>query len=172
MVSSKATTVAAYLKELPSDRRDALAKVRAVIRENLPSGYEEVMQYGMISYIVPLARFPQTYNGQPLALASLASQKGNMALYLMSVYGDPSTRRWFEAAWKKSGKKLDMGKSCIRFKRIDDVPLEVVGGVIARVPVEAFITHYERSRPSPRKATTKKATTKKATTKKAPRERR
>jgi hypothetical protein len=166
MVSSKATTVAAYLKELPPDRRDAIAKVRAVIRENLPDGYQEVVQYGMISYVVPLSRFPDTYNGQPLAVASLASQKGNMALYLMSVYGDLGTRRWFEIAWKKSGKRLDMGKSCVRFKRLDDVPLDVVGGVIARIPVDTFVAQYERSRPAPKKTATKKTATKKTATKK------
>jgi hypothetical protein len=157
MVSSKATTVEEYLASLPPERRAALAAVRKVIKKNLPRGYEEGMQYGMIGYYVPLTRFPKTYNGQPLGVAALASQKGHMSLYLMSVYGDPETQRWFQSEYKKSGKKLDMGKSCVRFKSPDDLALDVVGKVIARCGVDEFLARYEalRSKPTKKKAARK-----------------
>lgn len=146
VVQSKAKTVEEYLAELPTDRRQALSVVRDIIRRNLPEGYHETMQYGMISYVVPLERFPDTYNGQPLAIASLASQKGHASLYLMNVYGDKATRDWFTKEYKASGKRLDMGKSCVRFRRLDDLPLELIGKAIARTPVEAYIRHYEEAR--------------------------
>ena len=145
MVSSPARTVEQYLADLPPERRYALEVVRTVILENLPSGYQEGMQFGMIGYYVPLERFPETYNGQALTIAGMASQKNHMSLYLMSVYGHPETRRWFQKAYKESGKKLDMGKSCIRFRTVNDLPLEVVGQAIGKVSVEDYIAHYERS---------------------------
>jgi hypothetical protein len=120
--------------------------VREVVLENLPEGYEEGMQYGMIGYYVPLERYPNTYNKQPLTVAALASQKNYMSLYLMGVYGDPRTREWFEERFAASGKKLNMGKSCVRFRKLDDLPLEVVGEAIARIPPNEFIEHYESSR--------------------------
>lgn len=136
------TTVAQYLKQLPADRRAELARVRDVVNANLPEGYEEGIQYGMIGWYVPLARFPDTYNGQPLGIAALASQKQYMALYLNGVYADPALEAWFKRAFAASGKKLDMGKSCVRFKTADALPLDVIGETIAKVPVEALLAKY------------------------------
>ena len=136
---SEAATVAEYLDSLPDDRRDGLEAVRRVILTNLPPGYVETMNWGMISYEVPLEVYPDTYNGKPLMYAALASQKHHMALYLTGVYSSEAERAAFEDAYRASGKRLDMGKSCVRFKRIDDLPLDVVGATIAAVPVEAFV---------------------------------
>ncbi len=146
MASSTARTVDEYLAELSPDRRAAIAAVRKVILDNLPKGYEEVMLYGMIAYVIPLKRYPVTYNKQPIGIAALASQKNYMSVYLMNVYGDNDTERWFTEAFKASGKKLDMGKSCVRFKKLDDLPLDVIGQGIARTPVGEFIALYEASR--------------------------
>jgi hypothetical protein len=145
-VKSDATSVEGYLASLPAERRAAIGAVRDAVLAQLPTGFEEVMQYGMISYVVPLRRYPGTYNGQPLAVASLANQKNHMALYLMGVYGDDDARQWLRERWTATGRKLDMGKSCVRFKRLDDVPLDLVGEAIARTSVEDFIARYERSR--------------------------
>jgi hypothetical protein len=174
MVSSKATTVAKYLAELPADRRAAISRVRDTILANLPEGYEEGMQYGMIGYYVPLSRFGDTYNGQPAGIAALASQKQYMALYLMTVYGDPKTEAWFRGAFAKAGKKLDMGKSCVRFKTLEDLPLSVIGETIARVGVDEFLAKMQAVKGSARKARAakkapaKKTPAKKASAKKAP----
>lgn len=146
MVSSKAATVKEYLDSLPEDRRKAISAVRRVIKKNLPRGFEEGMQFGMIGYYIPLSRYPDTYNGHPIGPAGLASQKQYMSLYLMTVYGDPKMRKWFEGAFKEAGKKLDMGKSCVRFKKLEDLPLDVIGEAIARVDVDTFIAQYEKSR--------------------------
>ena len=131
---------------LPDDRRAAMSAVRDVILANLPDGYVESMNWGMISYEVPLSRYPDTYNKQPLGYAALASQKRYMSLYLMGAYGDPATREWFERAYAASGKKLDMGKSCVRFKKLEDLPLDVVAEVIARTPVAKLLEQYEAAR--------------------------
>jgi hypothetical protein len=152
MVQSGARTVARYLAELPASRRAALEVVRSVILENLPAGFEEGMEYGMIGYYVPLQRYSETYNGQPLCIAGLASQKNHMAVYLMSVYGHAGTRRWFEKAYRQSGKKLDMGKSCLRFRSLDDLALPVVGEAIRRVSLDAYVAAYEASRRGKRPA--------------------
>ncbi len=146
MVQSKAQTVKEYLAELPPDRRKAIEAVRKVILANLPEGFEEGMGYGMIAYYVPLSRFPNTYNGQPLPIAALASQKNYMSVYLMCVYGDKKTLDWFTAGYKASGKKLDMGKSCVRFKKLEDLPLDLIGEAVGRVSVEKFREIYEQSR--------------------------
>jgi hypothetical protein len=151
MVSRRAETVEKYLATFPPDRRAALETIRNVIRKNLPPGFEEGMQYGMIGYYVPLSRYPTTYNGQALGAVALASQKGYMSLYLMSVYGDPKLKAWFEGAYRAAGKKLDMGKSCVRFKKVEDVPLDVIGEVIARLDVDRFIATYESARAKVRK---------------------
>jgi len=146
---SKANTVEQYLAALPPDRRDAINAVRKVILKNLPDGFEEVMQYGMISYVVPFKLFPAGYHcdpSQPLCFAGLASQKNHMAIYLMTVYGHKETEEWFKKAYKASGKKLDMGKSCVRFKKLEDLPLDVIGQAIARVPVDKYIAAYQQSR--------------------------
>jgi hypothetical protein len=145
-VRSDAATVEEYLAALPDDRRNAIAAVREVILENLPAGFEEGMQYGMIGYYVPLERYPETYNGEPRGVAALASQKRYMALYLMLVYGGESAASWFRERWEATGRKLDMGKSCVRFRRLEDVPLDVVGEAIARTSLDDFIAAYERSR--------------------------
>lgn len=144
-MQSDAATVEAYLAELADDRRRTISAVRSVILENLPAGFEEGMQYGMIGYYVPLERYPDTYNGQPLALAGLASQKRHLALYLMCMYG-PEDETAFRESWSATGKKLDMGKSCVRFRTLEDVALEVVGEAIAKTSVDDFIAVYERSR--------------------------
>ncbi len=143
MVSSKASTVKEYLASLPEDRRNALSQVRKVIRKNLAAGFKEGMQYGMIGYFVPLSVYPDTYNGQPLGVVALASQKNNMAIYLMCVYANSEIEAWFQAAWAKTGKKLNMGKSCVRFKTIDDVALDVIGETVSKMTVENFIARHE-----------------------------
>jgi hypothetical protein len=146
MPRSSAATVEEYLQELPEERRAVVAAVREVILRNLPAGYREGMSWGMISYEVPLERYPNTYNGQPLSYAALAAQKNYYAVYLMTAYGDPERESWFREEYRKAGKKLDMGKSCVRFRRLEDLPLELIGRVIAATPPEAWIAIYEASR--------------------------
>lgn len=140
------TTVRQYLAALPKDRRDALQAVREIILENLDDDYEEGIQYGMIGYYVPHRVFPAGYHcdaAQPVPFAGLASQKNYMSLYLMCIYSDPKQQDWFRKAWARTGKKLDMGKSCVRFKKLDDLPLGVIGQTIKRVPAKKFIANYE-----------------------------
>ena len=149
---SKTATVAEYLASLPPDRRAVVSAIRDVIRANLDRDYEEGMQYGMIHWYVPLSRFPKTYNGQPLCIAGLASQKGYMTLYLLGVYGDPELSAWFRTAFAKAGKQLDMGKSCVRFRSLDALPLEVIGETIRRVPVERFLAQYQDARAGSKRA--------------------
>lgn len=159
-MKSNAKTVNEYLDALPEDRRAAISTVREVILANLPKGYEECMSYGMIGYVVPHSIYPAGYHCDPklpLPYANLASQKNHMALYLMCVYGDKLTEQWFRKAWQAAGKKLDMGKSCVRFKKLEDVSLEVIGQVIARVPVKEYIGRIEKVLGT----TSKKATRKK-----------
>lgn len=136
-------TVEAYIASLPADRRDVLMRVRELILKNLPNGYEEGMLYGMIGYYVPLSVYPDTYNGLPLGYVALASQKNHMSLYIMSVYGE--NEQSFRIAYKKTGKKLDMGKSCVRFKKFDDLPAKLIAKTIASIPPKQFISHYEES---------------------------
>ena len=134
-MKSMAATVEEYLESLPEDRRAAISAVREVILANLPEGYVECMTYGMIGYVVPHSLYPKGYHcdpKMPLPFANLGSQKNHMAIYLMCVYGDPATEQSFRKAWLATGKKLDMGKACVRFKKIEDVPLYVIGQVIAR----------------------------------------
>ena len=150
MAQSAVQTVEEYLNELSADRREAITATRNVILEHLPEGYDETMQYGMISYVIPLERYPVTYNRLPLAYASLASQKNYMSLYLMNVYGDTETERWFTERYKASGRKLNMGKSCVRFKTLEDLPLDLIGEVIAWTTVVDFIERYEAARASVR----------------------
>ena len=140
---SDAPTVDAYLADLPEERREPIAALRSVILEHLPEGFEEGMQYGMIGYYVPLERFPDTYNGEPLSVAALASQKRHMALYMMGIYGADDA--WFRERWEATGHKLNMGKSCVTFRRLDDVPLDVVGEAIARVSVDDLIAAHEQA---------------------------
>ena len=145
MPKSKAETVDEYLAELPEERRDAIAAVRKVILANLPDGYQEMMQFGMIGYVIPLERYPMTYNGQALQYAALASQKNYMSLYLMNIYGDEAVERWFVERYKATGKRLDMGKACVRFKNLQDLSIDLVGEAIALTSVSKFIERYEAS---------------------------
>jgi hypothetical protein len=145
-MQSKAATVAQYLAELPPDRRQEVERVRQVIRQNLGAGYEEGMQYGMIGFYVPHSIYPAGYHcdpKQPLPFAGLASQKNYLSLYCMSMYDEGEDLTWFHKEWKKTGKKLDMGKCCIRFQRADDLALDVIGQAIKRMPVERWIKFYE-----------------------------
>lgn len=146
MVSSSATTVAEYLASLPLEKRSVIEAVRSVILAHIPKGYEEGMIYGMIGYYIPLEQYPNTYNDQPLCYVALAAQKNYFSLYLMSVYGNPAIQAWFEAEFAESGKKLDMGKSCVRFKKLEDLPLKLIGQTIAKTSPKAFIEYYELSR--------------------------
>lgn len=147
MSAATAKTVDDYLASLPVGRRSDIEAVRKVILSHLPEGYAECIQYGMIAYVVPHRLYPAGYHcdpRQPLQYAALASQKNYMSLYLMTVYGDRDTEQWFRKAFQAAGKKLDMGKSCVRFRKLDDLPLDVIGQVIARVPVRAYIAHIEK----------------------------
>jgi uncharacterized protein DUF1801 len=150
-MAKKAATVSEYLAALPPDRRAAIEHVRKVILENLPKGYQESLTWGVLSYEVPLARLPETYNGQPLGYVALASQKNYMSLHLMNVYGDEKAARWFKSAFKATGKKLEMGKACIRFKKVEDLPLEVVAEAIRRTPMDEWVRIYQASRAKGRK---------------------
>lgn len=151
MVQSKAASVADYLAELPPERRKPIEAVRKVVRKNLPKGYEESMQFGMIAWCVPLKRYPKTYNGAPLMYAALAAQKSYMSLYLMCVYAHAGEEARFAEKFRATGRKLDMGKSCIRFKSLDDLPLELIGETVASTGVDDFIALYEKARGTKKK---------------------
>lgn len=171
--------VTQYLAALPEDRRNALTKVRAAIAKSVPKGYVETIEFGMISWVVPLSRYPNTYNGRPLILAALGSQKNHMAVYLMGIYGDPKLRASFESAYRATGKRFDVGKSCVRFKSLNDLPLQVIMDAVGAIEVDAFTAAYERARspntagnasatkkaPAPRKSATKTAPARKPTAK-------
>ena len=146
MVRSNAATVEEYLNELASDRREQIEAVRNVVLDNLPEGYAESMNWGMISWEIPLDRYPKTYNKQPLMYAALTSQKNYMSLYLMCVYVHGGTQTEFERRFKASGKKLNMGKSCVRFKTTDDLPMDLIADTIASTPVDDYIKSYEAAR--------------------------
>jgi hypothetical protein len=145
-MQSDAATVEAYLDGLPGERREVVSAVRTAVLERLQPGFEEGMQYGMSGYYVPLERYARTTNGQPLSLAGLASQKRHVSLYLMAVYGDEEEGARFRAEWEATGRRLDMGKSCVRFRRLEEVPLDVVGDAVGRTSVDELIGLYERSR--------------------------
>ena len=154
-MQSKATTVDQYLAELPEDRRAAIQAVRKVILKNLDKDFEEGMQYGMIGYFVPHGIYPAGYHcdpKQPLPFACLASQKNHMALYMMCLYGSGSEADRFQKEWAKTGKKLDMGKSCIRFKKLEDLALDVIGDAIRGVPATKYIEFYETAIKTARKS--------------------
>ncbi len=140
------TTPEEYIAALHQDRAEQLSRLREVVLQRLPDGYVEQIDFGMIAYVIPLETYPETYNGHPLMYAAIASQKRHMAVYLMNVYGDEETLRWFTDGYAASGKKLDMGKSCVRFKKLEDLPLDLIGDVIARTPVAEYIAGYEASR--------------------------
>jgi len=173
-MQSKATTVEQYLKELPEDRRAAISAIRNMIRKNLDKDFEEGIQYGMIGYYVPHRIFPDGYHcdpKQPLPFVSVASQKNHMAVYLMCIYMDRSEEE-FRKAWLKTGKKLDMGKSCIRFKKLEDVALDVIADVIRNVTAKGFVARYQEefqkiAANKPVKKTAAKKTVRKAVKKSA-----
>jgi len=146
MASSKAKTVEEYLAELPEDRRTVIASVRALVNRHIPDGYVEAMSWGMIAWEVPLSRYPTTYNKQPLPYVALAAQKQYYALYLTVCYANSAQDVVLRNAYADAGKRLDMGKSCLRFKSPDDLLSEVIGGVIASTPVDTLIAQYEASR--------------------------
>ncbi|MBL8764270.1 MAG: DUF1801 domain-containing protein [Phycisphaerae bacterium] len=147
-MQSKAKTVAEYLASLPEDRRAAISAVRKVILDNLDAGYEEGMAYGAIGYHVSRRVYPAGYHCDPrlpLPFAGLGSQKHHMSLGIMCNYGGTEEEKWFRAAWVKAGKKLDMGKCCVRFKRLEDVPLEVIAESIRRMPARKYVERYEEA---------------------------
>ena len=144
-MKSTAPTVEAYLAELSPERRTAIDTVRETILTHLPPGYEEVMNWGMIAYEVPLSVYPNTYNGQPLMYAALASQKNHMAVYLTGIYTTEEARNKFEAAYRATGKRFDAGKSCVRFRKLDDLPLDLIGRSIASTDPDSFIAGYEQA---------------------------
>jgi uncharacterized protein YdhG (YjbR/CyaY superfamily) len=149
VANMSASSVTQYLAALPADRRAALSTVRKVINANVPDGYEEGMQFGMIGWYVPLSVYPAGYGENPkvpLPLVGLASQKSGMVLHFLCFYGHPTLSAWFISEYKKSGKKLDMGKGCVRFKKLEYLALDVVGRTIARVPVEEHIANYRAAR--------------------------
>ena len=147
-MQSNASSPEEYIAEMPVDRRDAFKKLRATIKENLPEGFEEVMSYGMIGYVVPHSRYPAGYHvnpALPLGLINIASQKNFIAVYHMGVYADPALLKWFTAAHAKaSAKKLDMGKSCIRYKKPEDIPFDLIGQLASKLTPDEWITRYEK----------------------------
>lgn len=145
-MASKPASVEQYLAALPPDRRAAIQAVREVILKNLDKGYEEGIQYGIIGYYVPHSIYPAGYHcdpKQPLPFGGIASQKNYMSLYLGCIYGNEKEQAWFREAWAKTGRKLDMGKACIRFKKLEDLPLDVIGEAVRRVSLKGFLDAYE-----------------------------
>ena len=138
------SAVSDYLDSLPDEDRKVLSAVRKMIRKNIPKGYKEALYYGKyIGYVIPLSRYPNTYNKQPLGLVGVAKQKNYYSLYMLAPYGDPKELARFKEGFAKAGKKLNMGKSCVRFKKIDDLPLDVIGDSLKRYPVDEYIRRYE-----------------------------
>ncbi len=146
-MQSKASNVADYLASLPEDRRIAIEAVRKVILANLDKDFEEGMTYGMIGYFIPHRIYPAGYHcdpKQPVPYINLASQKNHLALYIMGLYIDEDQAKWFVEAWEKTGKKLDKGKACIRFKKLEDLALDVIGQTVKRTPVKKYLAQYEQ----------------------------
>jgi hypothetical protein len=146
MASSSAPTPEHYIDELPPDRAEVVSRVRDVIRANLPRGYQESMLWGMITYSIPLERYPNTYNGQPLTYVALAAQKNHFSLYLTCLYTDPAESEWFRSEFERAGRKLDMGRSCVRFRKLEDLPLDVIGQAVAQTPPDRYIERYEAAK--------------------------
>ncbi len=173
MPEAKPTTIAAYLKALPEDRRTAVEAIRATINANIDKTFAEGVQYGMPAWFVPHSVYPAGYHcdaKQPLPFASVASQKNHIGIYLFCIYQDEEIRGWFVDAWKATGKKLDMGKACIRVKKLDDVPLDVLGKLFKKVKAKNYIERYDGVRPDGPQgmnAKVSKKTTKKITKKTA-----
>jgi hypothetical protein len=142
MFQNNAKTIGEYVASLPPERQRVVRQLRSFVKKHLPKGYKEQIGWGAITYAVPLKVLPDTYNGEPLCYAAIAAQKNYYSLYLMSAYGDPKQMKWMADEFKKRGKKLDMGKSCLRFKSLDDLPLNVVGEVVASTPMDAYVARY------------------------------
>jgi|SRR6476620_3184227 len=147
-MQSKATTVDQYINELPEDRKKVVAELRSVIKANIPEGFEETMGYGMITYVVPHSKYPPGYHCDPklpLPFISFASQKNFIAIYHMGIYADPKLLAWFtEAHAKATSKKLDMGKSCMRYKKPDDIPYTLIGELVSKISPDEWIAVYEK----------------------------
>jgi hypothetical protein len=143
---SDAKTVDAYLAELPDDRRAVVSRVREVVSSAMPPGYVETVAWGMITWSVPLERYPHTYNGQPLGYVALAAQKRHYSLYLMGLFPGSDEERELRERWAATGRRLDMGKSCLVFRGVDDLALDVVKDVVASMSVERFLENYEHAR--------------------------
>jgi len=175
-MAAKPTTVKQYIDSVPEERRAAIRAVRAAVNKGLPKGYKEGVQYGMIGWYVPHSIYPDGYHcdsTQGVPFAGLASQKNHMGLYLMCTYMDEKHLAWFQKAWAKSGKKLDMGKACVRFKKLDDVPLDVVTEAVRRAPVDKFLARYDSLIPeSAKKKIAKNKATKKKKKKKTAKKKR
>lgn len=148
MFQNQARTVGEYVAALPAERRAVVSKLRTFVKKHLPKGYQEQIGWGAITYAVPLTVLPDTYNGEPLCYAAIAAQKSHYSLYLMSAYGDPKQAKRLAAEFKKRGKKLDMGKACLRFKSLDDIPLDVIGDIVASTPMDAYVARYRAARKS------------------------
>jgi hypothetical protein len=144
-MKSEALNPEAYIASLPADRQVPVARLREVIRQNIDSGFEEIMGYGMIGYVVPHSIYPAGYHCDPklpLPFVSLASQKNYIAVYLMCVYTDPVLLDWFRTEYAKTGFKLDMGKSCVRFKKMDHIPYELIGELLKKVALKDYLAAY------------------------------
>lgn len=148
-MQSKASTPDQYMAELPAERKEAMTKLRDTIRKNLPRGFEETMQYGMLTYVVPHSLYPAGYHCNPsdaLPFISLASQKNNISFYHMGIYALPELLKWFTSEYPKHAKgKLDMGKSCVRFKKMDDIPYKLIGELVKKVKAKEWIDYYEKN---------------------------
>ena len=148
-MQSKATTVEEYLSELSEDRKAPMLKLREAIKNNLPQGFEEVISYGMLGYVVPHSIYPAGYHCTPklpLPFINLASQKNTISLYHMGIYGDKNLLDWFVAEYSKYAKsKIDMGKGCFRFKKMDDIPYDLIGELATKISVQDWITFYEQN---------------------------
>lgn len=146
-MQSQAQNVDEYINELPDDRKKIVSELRKIIKKNIPKGFSEVMGYGMMGYCVPHSIYPAGYHCKPedpLPFMGVASQKNFVALYHMGIYADPKLLKWFTGEWKKhSKKKLDMGKSCLRFKKPEDVPVKLIGELASKMTPQDWITCYE-----------------------------
>lgn len=146
-MQSKATTVDAYLTELPEERQKAISELRKVIKKNLPKGFQECMNYGMIGYVVPHSKYPAGYHCDPklpLPFMNVASQKNDITVYHMGIYGDPKLEKWFVDAYiKATGKKVNKGKSCLRWKKPEDIPYKLIGELASKITPDEWIAHYE-----------------------------
>lgn len=148
-MQSKAVTVDDYIKELPEDRKAAITKLRSVIKKHLPKGFKEGMGYGMMGYFVPHSIYPAGYHcnpKDPLPFMGMASQKNFISFYHMGIYGDPKLLKWFTDEYSKAGVgKLDMGKSCVRFKKMENIPFDLIGKLVSKISVDDWIACYEKN---------------------------